>query len=46
MLNDTTGALKGNQNALKHGFYTKDAIADRKYVRRLINASKELFDGV
>jgi uncharacterized protein YjcR len=39
----STGAPKGNKNAFKHGFYTKDAIANRKYVRWLINRSKELF---
>jgi len=41
------GPPKGNQNALKHGFYTREAIAGRgKYVRQLIKDSKELFDGV
>lgn len=42
----STGPPKGNKNALKHGHYTKKAIADRRYVRQLIKDSKELFDGV
>jgi len=40
----STGPPKGNQNALKHGYYTKDAIEHRKYVRQLIKDSQELFD--
>ncbi len=42
----STGAPMSNQNALKHGYYTQKAIADRRYVRQLIKDSKELFDGV
>ena len=36
----STGPPKGTQNALKHGFYTKTAIAERKRVSRLIRDSK------
>lgn len=42
----STGPPKGNQNALKHGFYTKGAIEHRRYVRQLIKKSRKLFDGV
>ncbi len=40
----STGPPKNNQNALKHGFYTKDAIEQRKYIRQLFKRSRELFD--
>ena len=42
----STGPPKKNQNALKHGFYTKEAIAQRRYTRQLIRRSQELFDNV
>lgn len=32
----STGPPKGTQNALKHGFYTRTAIAERKRLSRLI----------
>ena len=31
-----SGAPIGNQNALKHGFYTRKAVAERKELRELI----------
>ena len=31
-----SGAPKGNRNALKHGLYTKEAIEERKKLRRFI----------
>ena len=31
-----SGAPKGNQNALKHGLYTREAIAERKALRDYI----------
>ena len=34
------GAPKGNINALKHGRYTKAAIADRRGVQRLIEIAR------
>jgi len=40
------GAPKGNKNALKHGFYTKTAIEQRKRIRQLIKDSKELLQGI
>jgi uncharacterized protein YjcR len=36
-----SGAPKGNKNALKHGLYTKEAIAERRYLRELIKSAKQ-----
>lgn len=36
-----SGAPKGNKNALKHGLYTKEATAERRYLRELINHAKQ-----
>jgi uncharacterized protein YjcR len=36
-----SGAPFGNQNALKHGLYTRDAIAERKAMRELIREANE-----
>jgi hypothetical protein len=38
----STGAPKGNKNALKSGEYTADAIAFRRYMNELLRESKEL----
>jgi len=38
----STGAPKGNKNALKHGYYTADAIAERRMIRALLKESREL----
>ena len=38
----STGPPKGNANALKQGFYTRDAITHRRYIRQLIKDSQEL----
>lgn len=37
-----SGAPRGNKNALKHGRYTSDAIARRRYVRALVRESRRL----
>lgn len=37
-----SGAPIGNKNALKHGFYTREAIAERKLLRQLIRDSEDL----
>ena len=37
-----SGAPRGNQNALKHGLFTKDAIAERKQVRAVIDQARKL----
>jgi uncharacterized protein YjcR len=38
----STGAPKGNKNALKHGQYTAEAIAERRYFQELIRESNRL----
>lgn len=37
-----SGAQKRNRNAFKHGRYSAQAIADRRYVRELIREALEL----
>lgn len=32
----STGAPKGNKNALKHGYYSEEAIAERQALRKLL----------
>ena len=39
-----SGAPRGNTNALKHGYFTEEAIAERRKVRDLIRKSYALFD--
>lgn len=39
-----SGAPKGNQNALKHGHYTKESIAMRAEVVQLLKGSTKLLD--
>lgn len=39
-----SGAPKGNQNALKHGEYTREAREFRKHVRELLRSGKEMLD--
>jgi len=36
------GAPKGNKNALKHGHYTAEAIAQRREISELVRAMKAL----
>jgi uncharacterized protein YjcR len=36
-----SGAPKGNRNAFKHGFYTKEAIEERRWARELVQESQE-----
>jgi uncharacterized protein YjcR len=38
----STGAPKGNRNALKHGRYTAKAIEDRREIAALLRAMREL----
>jgi hypothetical protein len=37
-----SGAPRGNTNALKHGHYTRDAIAERKSIQSLLRESRAL----
>ncbi|UWR35753.1 hypothetical protein K3759_18885 (plasmid) [Sulfitobacter sp. W027] len=39
-----SGAPQGNQNALKHGLYTQEALALRKHVRDLLRHGKDLIE--
>jgi hypothetical protein len=39
-----SGAPIGNQNALKDGLHTQEAIEDRKALRALIRRSRKLLD--
>ena len=41
-----SGAPPGNQNALKHGLYTKQAIEERKNLRRLIRDAESLIEEI
>ena len=41
-----SGAPRGNQNALKHGLYTKQAIEERKNLRRLIRDAESLIEEI
>ena len=36
------GAPEGNQNAFKHGRYTKEEIARRRQIRELLREMREL----
>ena len=38
----STGAPKGNKNALKHGRYTAEAVARRREVAAIVRAMKRL----
>lgn len=42
----STGAPKGNKNALKHGLYTAVARAERRTIRELLKASRELVTSI
>jgi uncharacterized protein YjcR len=41
-----SGAPIGNQNALKHGLYTANAIAARRAIRALLRESRELMQTI
>jgi uncharacterized protein YjcR len=41
-----SGAPIGNHNALKHGFYTEEAIETRRFVRELIRKGNQLIDEI
>jgi hypothetical protein len=36
-----SGARPGNQSALKHGFYTAKAVAERRFLRNLLAISRK-----
>ena len=37
-----SGAPRGNQNARKHGLFTRDAIAERKQLQALLGEARKL----
>ena len=37
-----SGAPRGNQNARRHGLFTRDAIAERKQVQALLGEARKL----
>jgi uncharacterized protein YjcR len=37
-----SGAPRGNKNAFKHGFFTREAIAERRQLRELLRQSRHL----
>jgi uncharacterized protein YjcR len=37
-----SGARKGNQNARRHGLFTRDAIAERKQIRALLGEALKM----
>ena len=41
-----SGAPKGNQNAVKHGLYTRAAIEERKHLRMLMRDARELVHSI
>jgi uncharacterized protein YjcR len=41
-----SGAPRGNQNALKHGLYTREAIEERRQLQALIRQSRRLVQDI
>ncbi|MGX9424096.1 MULTISPECIES: HGGxSTG domain-containing protein [Bradyrhizobium] len=41
-----SGAPRANQNARKHGLFTRDAIAERRQVRELLEEARKLLEGM
>jgi glucans biosynthesis protein len=39
-----SGAPNGNQNALKHGMYTREALEERRSVRDLLRQARVLLN--
>jgi uncharacterized protein YjcR len=39
-----SGAPKANQNARKHGLFTKDAIAERRQIQALLGEARKLVE--
>jgi uncharacterized protein YjcR len=37
-----SGAPRGNKNAVKHGLYTREAIAQRRQLAELVRQSRKL----
>ena len=41
-----SGAPRGNKNAFKHGIFTREAIAERRQLGRLVRRSRELIEKI
>jgi hypothetical protein len=41
-----TGAPKANQNARKHGLFTRDAIAERRQIRELLGEARRFLQAM
>lgn len=41
-----SGAPRGNKNAIKNGFYTREAIAERRWARDLMRRSRTRLDDI
>ena len=41
-----SGAPRGNQNALKHGLYTKEALEDRRALRELMRDARQTLEEI
>jgi hypothetical protein len=41
-----SGAPRANQNARKHGLFTRDAIAERRQIRALLVEARKLLEGM
>jgi hypothetical protein len=41
-----SGAPSANQNARKHGLFTRDAIAERKQIQALLGEARKLLEGI
>jgi uncharacterized protein YjcR len=39
-----SGAPKANQNACKHGLFTRDAIAERRQIQALLGEARKLLE--
>ena len=39
-----SGAPKGNQNALKHGMYSRDSLAFTKHMRKLLRDGRDAIE--
>lgn len=39
-----TGAPKANENARKHGLFTRDAIAERRRIREVLGEARKLLE--
>jgi glucans biosynthesis protein len=41
-----SGAPRGNKNAIKHGLYTREAIAQRRQLAELMRQSRKLLSKI